>query len=99
MLERNVCNGWMDKYERNYKNFVDRFKVGVEYFKYDTMKDKGLFSKRDLRRSEMIDEMNLIDNYLFMLDILYPVGEGGDNLLNDYCGDFTLWGHKRRKII
>ena len=71
-------------YERNYKKFVENFNNGVEFLKYDTMKDKELFSKSDLSRSEKIDEMKLIDNYLFMLDILYPVGEGGDNLLNYY---------------
>ena len=32
--------------------------------------------------------MKLIDNFLFMLDILYPVGEGGDNLLNYYLVNF-----------
>ena len=69
------------RYESNYKNFVESFDEGVEFLKYDTMKDSGFFSKRDLSRSEILDEMKLIDNYLFMLDILYPVGEGGHNLL------------------
>ena len=34
--------------------------------------------------------MRLIDNFLFMLDILYPVGEGGDNLLNYYLGELLF---------
>ena len=80
MLEMKIS----DPYESNYKNFVESFNGGVEFLKYDTMKDKGMFSKRDLSRRETRDEIKLINNFLFMLDILYPVGEGRHNLLNYY---------------
>ena len=89
MLEMNSSSN--SRYESNYKNFVESFNEGVEFLKYDTMKDKGLFSKRDLSRRETRDEMKLIDNFLFMLDILYPVGEGGDNLLNYYLGELLFF--------
>ena len=41
MLEMKIS----DPYESNYKNFVESFNEGVEFLKYDTMEDKGLFSK------------------------------------------------------
>ena len=55
MLEMNSSS--ISRYESNYKNFVESFNEGVDLLKYDSMKDKGLFSKIDLSRSETIDEI------------------------------------------
>ena len=70
MLEMKIS----DPYESNYKNFVESFNEGVEFLKYDTMKDKGLFSKRDLSRRETRDEMRLID--IFFIYARHPLSRG-----------------------
>ena len=66
----------IENYKKNYDTFVKSFKENVQYMKCDLMSDRGIFTKFNKTKEELIEliEKNF-DDYCPLTDCLEPTFE------------------------